>query len=697
MVKKIMRLPARSWLSKILPAALPSIFLNRKLLLALFTLLALISAATVLSIKYITRRQLERAQAALDKESIMPFEKEIRHAIDNEGMRILQSYQSARAIAQYKNFYYVATEGGLVELTSSGKLSRHYSVLDGLPDSSLTCLAVYDGKLYLGTKTAGLAQFDGQRFARYRWTDRDCQEISALAEDSGRLLIGTFAGGLISFDGKNFQEIKIGVEKRRLMAISLIVKENNRIYVGTFNNGLWIAEAGRWLHYTAANGLLSDRIVGIANLNNRLIVAADFGIAWALNGSLTDSDQSREKQFQALATLPSLSGLIVYQGAIVACKDDGELFTIAPDFRSASAMKLNDVDWNRPQAIDRCRLASIDNDLWLLSSEGIWRNSPTHIADENSLQIALIGFGQLENARMPASNIISALSIDAQGRLWAGSFRNGIDIFSASGERYARLQNGPAREINYLLWDRDEKRMLAATSQGVIAFDAALSAKNFTTADGLLSNSVTNIALLPAKAADWAGNYRNSALVLATGRGLTVGEAGRMRGLTTIQGLPSNSLYAALPIGKTIYVATLSGLAEVTDGKVTRVYKDSNSKLTHNWVTAVCQAEGRLFIGTYGGGVFELSRAGELNSFASEIGKLAVNQNAIFSDGARLYVGALDGAWIFELSSQQWIHLKDELPAPNVLSITGNGKQIFFGTTSGIAQIDIARLMTNNN
>jgi hypothetical protein len=51
------------------------------------------------------------------------------------------------------------------------------------------------------------------------------------------------------------------------------------------------------------------------------------------------------------------------------------------------------------------------------------------------------------------------------------------------------------------------------------------------------------------------------------------------------QGLPSNSLYAALPFGGRIYAATLSGLAEVEAGRVARVFKDSNSKLTHNWVS----------------------------------------------------------------------------------------------------------------
>src|SRR5207249_4464019 len=123
------------------------------------------------------------------------------------------------------------------------------------------------------------------------------------------------------------------------------------------------------------------------------------------------------------------------------------------------------------------------------------------------------------------------------------------------------------------------------------------------------------------------------------------------------------------------------------DGRVVRTFKDSNSKLSHNWITGICRTGHRIFFGTYGGGVFELTSSGELHSFAPETGRLIVNQNAMFCDEERLYLGCLDGAWVFNLATQKWTHLKSELPAANVLSLTGNKKFVYFGTTGGIAQI----------
>ena len=154
-----------------------------------------------------------------------------------------------------------------------------------------------------------------------------------------------------------------------------------------------------------------------------------------------------------------------------------------------------------------------------------------------------------------------------------------------------------------------------------------------------------------------------------------------------MQGLPSNSLYAVLEHAGKLYVGTLGGLAVIENGRVYRVFKDTNSKLTPNWVTALCAVGPRIFLGTYGGGVFELTASGELRSFLPETGRAVVNPNAMWSDGLRLYVGTLDGALVLDLSSQQWSRLSSEMPARTVLSITDDEKYVYFGTTAGIARI----------
>jgi ligand-binding sensor domain-containing protein len=680
---------------------------RRRLLICLATLILLISTGGALHIKREAEAQLDSERERLEKQNIVPFEKSVRPRLARGEIQFWQSTKSTRALARFKDSYFAATDGGLVQYSLDGNITRRYSVLDGLPESDLASLAPFGAKLYLGTRTRGLVAFDGENFESYRWTDRTPQAISALLEDSGRLLIGTIAGGLIEFDGRQFRELKIGPEKKRLLAVNCLAKDGPRLYAGTFADGLWIEEAGRWLHFKSADGLLSDRVVGVLPDGQNVLVASDFGLAVASAASLfQDIEGATPKRFQSLTTMPTLSSMVSFRGHIILSLDDGESFALVQGLEPSRRVQVESAAWDRPVALTNCRLSVLDGDLWMLCSDGIRRaHAEENPQDQKSARFSFKLFGQPTDEHPPSSNLINALAFDADGRLWAGSFRNGIDILSTDGRRLSHVESDATREINYLLEDVESRTMLAATSGGLLRFDAAQREGRLTTAEGLLSNSVMHIALVQESDATATGARAETesragtdarafahgigpAMVLATSKGLSVSEQGKLRALTTVQGLPSNSLYAVLARGRSVYAGTLAGLALIESGRVVRVFKDSNSNLTHNWVTSLRAAGPRLFIGTYGGGVFELTAAGEVHSFASEVGGAVVNPNAMWSDDERLYVGTLDGVWVFALRSQKWMHLRDELPARVVLSVTGDDRHVYFGTTSGIARIE---------
>jgi ligand-binding sensor domain-containing protein len=147
-------------------------------------------------------------------------------------------------------------------------------------------------------------------------------------------------------------------------------------------------------------------------------------------------------------------------------------------------------------------------------------------------------------------------------------------------------------------------------------------------------------------------------------------------------------VYTTLLVGEKLYAGTIGGLAEIENRRVTKTYTDSNSGLTTKWVTSLCRAGDRVFIGTYGGGIFELLSSGEIRSFQPETGKFTINFNAMYTDGERLYVGALDGVRVLDLQSQKWQTIREILPTENVMSITGDDSAVYFGTSSGIARVE---------
>jgi hypothetical protein len=635
--------------------------------------------------------RLAEERERLEKQNFVPFEKKSYPAITNKEIQVWQSHKNTRAIVRFGDSYFVATDGGLVELGASGNLVRHYTVLDGLPESDLISLATFNSKLYIGTRSQGLVSFDGQQFEGYRWTDRTSQSINSLFADKGRLLIGTMAGGLIEFDGRQFKETKVGAEHQRLAGIEFLSHDGARLYVGTFADGLWVEEGARWSHFTAVDGLLSNRVVGVVADDENLFVASDYGLSVASVSSLSAGPaQGAPQRFRSVAVLPSLSSIIAHGTRVVLCKDSGDTFAFSPDADLPRLPQISPAEWQKPGELAGCRLAVVDRSLWLLGSEGLLRsrddkNEKGNLPGRGS-PVAFSSWGQLSDNHSLTTNLVSALAVDSQSRLWAGSFRNGIDILSTQGQKLSHLETEVAREINSLVDDEASKTVLAATSQGVLRFDTNLRpVEHFSTREGLLSGSVLQVAQMKL---DPATEARGSTIACATTKGLSLSSGGKLRGLTTVQGLPSNSLYTILIQGHRTYVGTLSGLAVIEDGRVARVFKDTNSKLTNNWVTALVATRSRLFVGTYGGGVFELTESGELRSFLPETGRAVVNPNAMWSDGSRLYVGTLDGALILDLYSQQWTRLKTELPSRTVLSVTGDEKYVYFGTTSGIARFE---------
>jgi ligand-binding sensor domain-containing protein len=611
---------------------------KNKIICGTAALILCAAAYQILQIRKSARTTLADSRARLLEQTSVPFEKISLTPRSSRFIRILQNTNETRDLIRFQNSYFAATGGGLVQLSEDGKPLKHFTVSDGLPESDLTALAVWNNKLYIGSRSKNLITFNGEKFENYVWTDRRAQAVTAFSEADGKLLIGTFGGGLLEFDGVNFSEIK--AEKTRIASVNCLLKDGAKLFVGTFDNGLWIYESDVWTHFTTAEGLPSNRVVGIVSNGENLYVATDFGLSIFQN-----------KTFHALAVLPSLSSLVRHENKLFLTKDNGEIFTFETNLKEFAGGK-NSVN------LQKARLISADEKLWFLSNQGI--------AEIKNAKIKI--FSQTKNESL-TDNFVSALAFDKNENLWVGTFRNGIDIFSAGGKKIKHLESETLREINFL--QAGGAGVSAATASGLQTFNTDFSIENLTKKDGLPSASITH--------------FSND--FIATAKGLAFRENGKIRVLSTVQNLPNNSVYTTAQIGGKLYAGTLGGLAEIENGRVARTYRDSNSNLKTNWVTALIYADERLFIGTYGGGIFELMPSGEIHSFEGETGKFVVNPNAMFSDGNRLYAGTLAGVKVLDLRTQSWQSVKHILPAETVLSITGDNENIYFGTTNGIAEV----------
>jgi ligand-binding sensor domain-containing protein len=291
---------------------------------------------------------------------------------------------------------------------------------------------------------------------------------------------------------------------------------------------------------------------------------------------------------------------------------------------------------------------------------------------------------------------VTGLTIDGRGRLWIGYFDRGLDSISTdTGERISHLEDERLREVNFLTYDRNQDRVIAATSMGLALLDAGMNQTMLTREqNGLVNNSIAHVAVLdrpvpgPA-AADPADRIGLKGLLLATAGGLTELNRGRARSLTAFHGLASNHLYTSATLGSQCFVGSLAGLVELEGLRVVRTYKTSNSKLSHDWVTALSAVDGALFVGTNGGGVDLLLPTGEWVNFSDELGRFEVNQNAMEFDGERLYVGTSDrGMLVYNTRDRRWTRIEAGLTSPNVTAITTDKRFVYVGTLNGLVRIE---------
>lgn len=601
---------------------------------------------------------------------------------DRAGIEFYGYSQEIRAVKRFAGAYYAATSGGLVVFDNQGQVTTHHTTMGGLPENDLTDLEVFQERLYLGTATQGLISFDGQRFVQHRFLQPRAQHVSDLEAMGSTLIVGLFDDGLFEYDGNQFR--RISSTPSELKQVTAILARFPIIWAGTFSRGLFVWREGRWDHFTTDQGLPSNRITDILDDSDGVLIGTDLGIARL-------KDNGAMAPVAALANVSSLTRFQeklyagLFTGQIVGLNQSGE--------RRQSQAGQNQL--TLPVEVSGIKLTNADERLWALTSGGIYTVS-------NPGPESFKRFDQPVGKSPLSASHISALASDGRGRLWVGYFDRGIDVIETTAPRLIlHVEDEVIREINYLHFDPDNQQMLVATSAGLVIFDQGMGRRRYTESDGLISNAVSHVLKVPSSMIQYRERERpvskqsphQDTLVLTTGRGLTLQTSGVFRSLTAFHGLASNHLYTGAQVNGKLYIGSLNGLNEMQGMRVIRTFQTTNSRLSHNWISALTPIGSTLYIGTYGGGVDALLPSGEWVNFASVIGKFSVNPNAMHSDGDRLYVGTLEqGVWMLEIQSERWSRFGQGLGSSNVTAITSDAQFIYFGTEHGLTKVTRARL-----
>jgi ligand-binding sensor domain-containing protein/AraC-like DNA-binding protein len=516
---------------------------------------------------------------------------------------------------------------------------RTWTVQSGLPLNTITALIqTQDGYIWIGTG-AGLARFDGVRFATFTKQDSPLtnDRITSLYEDSNRVLwIGTDGGGLYSL-GK-------GLWKNFTMKDGLS-NEHVRTITGDWKGGLWVGTdyglnriSGDSIHvYTEEDGLYDNIITdlcfdnwgtlwigtlqgGLARFNEGVIAVYDYE-----DGLLNLSVQSLAADRWGSIWIGTLEGLYLLRSGeeiirpvsdtsytpITSLVEDDQanlwMATMADGLKRMTGDALTGLSTDEGLPDDFVRCLLIDRD------ENIWIGTDT----EGLIQLIYPLARNITGDHGIPESAVSTLLEDHQGFLWVGTRNSGlcrmknsrvVETFDAKTGISSNKVRTLFEDSNGNLWVGTEDSGLAILRNGRW--------NRLNSESGLGSNNVTFL-LQDRKGVIWIG----------TDKRLDRFRDGKIDPPGALDGLAGYQVRVLLETRDGLLMAgTSQGLFKVSEKgaeKIELTQDDSELEI----VSLYEDAEGILWIGTNGDGLLRWVE-GETTAFTTAEG---LRDNYIYS------------------------------------------------------------------
>ncbi|GAB4286764.1 MAG: hypothetical protein Fur0025_19550 [Oscillatoriaceae cyanobacterium] len=529
---------------------------------------------------------------------------------------------------------------------------------DSLSDNWIS--SIYEdrtGKLWLGTQSGGLNQFDRntEQFIRYiknpnQPNSLSDNRISAIYEDStGTLWIGTNGGGLNKFDRDTEQFTRYLHDPNNPNSLSndqitaIHADGSGVLWIGTNGGGLnkFDPDTSKFTRYvsdaTNPNSLSNDQI--------RAIYEDRTGQLWigTNGGGLNQFDRNTEQFIRYLH------------------------------------------DPNNPNSLSIDKISAIAEDgrgyLWIGSGtwDGSYSGKGIDILDPAKKNFTHYSTDP-SNPNSLSSNDILSLYADKTGAIWMGTWVSGVNRFDAGKEKFHSYKidpNNPDGLHGDGIWaiykDRFGALWIGTSKGGLHRLD--INNKNIKHYQHNLNNKSSLIS-------DniWSIHEDNSGrLWVGTDAGLFFFDDANTNFIDyTYNPNNPNSLSdnTVLKIYEdrsgNLWIGTMAGGINQFDpatGKFIRYQHDANNpnSLSDNLVTAICEdSSGTLWIGTYGGG---------LNRFDLQTGKFTHYRNipndpnslssdrimSIYEDeSGTLWIGTEGGLNRFDREKQQFKHYTEK-------------------------------------
>lgn len=558
---------------------------------------------------------------------------------------------------------------------------RNWGTADGLPQNTVTSIVqTRDGYLWLGT-FGGLVRFDGHAFTVFDPGNTPglvSARIVSLHEDgNGTLWIGT-ESGLTRRDGERFTRVGPDEGVAAAGVTALRSDRRGRVWIGLGHrlmrfDGRGLSPAAPGGPDLAALSLTESRdgtmwagtwtsLMRFPDGGTPVLVPASAGPAGTVASLLTDSrgdvwvgasslHRWDGKQFVHVP-LPDKP---VAPGVITALAEDRDGHVWIGTTR-AGVYEWHDGVLAAYTTADgltngyvRSLFADRQGNIWVGTDVGgLYRLKPRRIANYQREDVTVHGIGPIVG--------------DGASGLWVGGTCGGLSHFS--GGRFENLgtKDGlPNPCVWALLRDPDDTVWIGTAGGGLTRF-AAGRFESYAGKNGLPDAIVNGIA-----------RDRQGTLWVGTNTGLSRFDGSRFVNYGKAEGLSHDVKCIFQDRGGALWLGGVGGLTRFADGRFARFTMAQG--LSHDHVRAIHEdADGVLWIGTYGGGLNRL-QDGRFTAYGRKEGLPDTAVSRILED-ARGFLWMSGNKGIFRVARSQL----NDLAAGRIASVTG----ISYGTADGM-------------
>lgn len=608
----------------------------------------------------------------------------------------------------------------------AGESHMYFGVENGLPQSSVQCIAQDKiGNLWIGTRS-GVSRFNGVEFKNYFSSDGLAEDgvTACLVTPDGEIWLGHFGGGISKYNPgvDKFETLNLPGISLTKPILSLFKTKNGLLWAGTGGNGLVSIQTGENhkingsvegffsksvmvilpdgekhlllgtdlglvridLEGKAAEKIFNDRLPSVevtalqSERTQKTWVGLGNGEVWVIAADNSKARKIRNSTGQPIQGFSiDASGFVsiaVKGRGLEKYKQEDLTFQIGPEILPTPVS----VDFNQTELL--CLFVDKEQNLWAGTSTGLWKVS------ETNLEIFLKDAGEA------GKQVFSICRNKSSNEFWVGT---GEGIFysqnpNAENPKFFPLSNCPNGKI-LTLCQEDENLWFSVQGKGLYFLNLTQKKLNGPIFTGLVEGNEIVCMLTANKGELWLGFSRIGVVKLDT-KTLKYKEYGISDGFQSlsIQSLVNDK-------NGNIWFGTRGGFLTKFDGEKFKTYSNAQGLASKNIMALALDKNARLICGSYQGEIFEFDQ--EKDRFEKIQHVQGISILAIIHD--------FDGnLWAGTSTGLKRIYLKEEkIPAVEEgfkkfelnqgAAINDELGQFWLGTLSGLVRFHPGRKISN--